>query len=773
MQCITKTLFVSCWMQLILLRCLAAARFFRVEGGEGALLPVRSAPARVRAPARLPKLASIPAREPGPAAGGRQAVRLETGAPVEVWLSGELALGNFRGPVDSARPGGALRVELAEGGEVATVAAEQLVDVWPGAAPASPAAWRSLTKETTALLASLPPPRTDLAPLAKRIASVRGHRLDTARAAGELWTSRTGKAPSLAQRAAAGRLLAADRTLFKRRPAQVEADDEGLVLTGGGFRALSRAQAQSLGETQLVQQLRARRDAGGSQAPWPAPTLALLAELERTASGSAEPSKAARRVLRELGVEASPAGARALLLDVGQWVADEPEDGAPGRDFEAFPPAALAAAKDVAAGIEQRRRDWDAEEPPPYPELYAGGLLRYLPRMPAIAVSRQDLRGLFPRAYAIDMDNTEFRDDAFSYDLQTRTLAVHIVDAAAAVPDTHESALDEVARLRLQTQYDGSQPLHMLPPPLLKALGLSKNSPNECVSAVMEFDAGGKLRRSTLVRSVIPPVRSLTFEEVSALFKDNSFSSVVHDDFKGLLALLMQRRRWRKVSKEEPQQQAALQPMKWRQRTDGSWRPEVVSKTAAHQVVGDVLSLFTYIAWRFARAANLPLLPQMEDMRIGTAPLRRYADLVAQRQLTAVLDGRAPGSASEMEATSKWIRRKAAERASSKRAQPEMLRLLETQEARQAWANGEPPMLDGVVIEITPAANRSAGANATATGMDVHVRLRVGGGRIVAVASASTPAHERRAQKLKLGQAIKVRLRSVDAQRGSVEVSLI
>jgi len=771
MQCITKTLFVSRWMQLILLRCLAAARFVQVEGGEGALLPVRSAPALVRARARLPELASRPARKLRPAAGGRQAVRLETGAPVEVWLSGELALGNFRGPVDSARPGGALRVELAEGGEVATVAAEQLVDVWPGAAPASPAAWHSLTKKATALLASLPPSRTDLAPLAERIASERGSRLDTARAARELWTPCKGKAPSLAQRAAAGRLLAAERTLFKRLPAQVGMGDEGLVLTGGGFRALPRAQAQSLGETQLVQQLRARRDAGGSQAPWPGPTLALLAELERTAS--AEPSKAASRVLRELGEEASPAGARALLLDVGHWVADEPEDGAQGQDFEAFPPAALAAAKDAAAGIEQRRRDWDAEEPPPYPALYAGGLLPYLPGMPAIAVSRQDLRGLFPRAYAIDKDNTEFRDDAFSYDPQTRTLAVHIADAAAAVPDTPESALDEVARLRLQTHYDGSQPLHMLPPPLLKALGLSKNSPNECVSAVLEFDAVGKLRGSTLVRSVIPPVRVLTFEEVSALFKDDSFSSVVHDDFKGLLALLMQRRRWRKVSKEEPQQQAALQPMKWRQRTDGSWRPEVVSKTAAHQVVGDVLSLFTYIAWRFARAANLPLLPQMEDMRIGTAPLRRYADLVAQRQLTAVLDGRAPGSASEMEATSKWIRRKAAERASSKRAQPEMLRLLETQEARQAWANGEPPMLDGVVIEITPAANRSAGANATATGMDVHVRLRVGGGRIVAVASASTPAHERRAQKLKPGQAIKVRLRSVDAQRGSVEVSLI
>ena len=45
--------------------------------------------------------------------------------------------------------------------------------------------------------------------------------------------------------------------------------------------------------------------------------------------------QAVRRVLRELGVEASSAGARALLLDVGQWVADEPEGGARSQDFEA------------------------------------------------------------------------------------------------------------------------------------------------------------------------------------------------------------------------------------------------------------------------------------------------------------------------------------------------------------------------------------------------------------------------------------------------------
>ena len=101
---------------------------------------------------------------------------------------------------------------------------------------------------------------------------------------------------------------------------------------------------------------------------------------------------------------------------------------------------------------------------------------------------RVDLRGRCARAFAIDTDSTDFRDDAISYDPTTATLAVHISDLTRAVPAG--SLLDDVARLRLQTIYSGVMPLHMLPPPLLRACALSPTRPNECLSALLQLDAG-------------------------------------------------------------------------------------------------------------------------------------------------------------------------------------------------------------------------------------------------------------------------------------------
>ena len=102
---------------------------------------------------------------------------------------------------------------------------------------------------------------------------------------------------------------------------------------------------------------------------------------------------------------------------------------------------------------------------------------------------RVDLRSRCARAFAIDTDSTDFRDDAISYDASTATLAVHICDMTDVVPAG--SLLDDVARLRLQTIYSGSMPLHMLPPPLLRECALSPSKPNECLTALLQVIRSG------------------------------------------------------------------------------------------------------------------------------------------------------------------------------------------------------------------------------------------------------------------------------------------
>ena len=112
---------------------------------------------------------------------------------------------------------------------------------------------------------------------------------------------------------------------------------------------------------------------------------------------------------------------------------------------------------------------------------------------------RLDLRTRCPRAYAIDSDSTDFRDDAISIDLSSGELYVHVADVSATVRPG--DALDETARLRLQSVYASAMPLHMLPPRLLHRLCLSTDQPNECVTAILKLDAFGK------ARSLPPPSR--------------------------------------------------------------------------------------------------------------------------------------------------------------------------------------------------------------------------------------------------------------------------
>jgi hypothetical protein len=231
---------------------------------------------------------------------------------------------------------------------------------------------------------------------------------------------------------------------------------------------------------------------------------------------------------------------------------------------------------------------------------------------------RVDLRERFPRAYAIDAQQTDFRDDAVSWCTSSTTLVVHIIDLDPVV--CAGSPLDEVARLRLQTLYDGAMPLHMLPPSLLREASLSSKLPNECVSALLQLDAFGRVRHARLVRSLVPPVRTLTFAEVDALLDDKSVSSQIHAELRALASMAK-----RRVMARDPAGRGGPAVVRWtRQRGDAPWQPELVPKTPARCLVDEALSLYSYAARGAGKRNNLLRLPQSENHRIATAPLRRY-----------------------------------------------------------------------------------------------------------------------------------------------------
>uniref|UniRef100_A0A6U7IBS1 RNB domain-containing protein n=1 Tax=Haptolina brevifila TaxID=156173 RepID=A0A6U7IBS1_9EUKA len=794
---------------------------------------------------------------------------LTPGSAVEVWHEGRLVVGNFRESMVRSKSC-ALIVELSCGRRI-KVDGGQLVDVWPPdgmghSGPRSPNDWAVLQRQCAALLAELPPHMLDLRPLWKRMLAEKGAkklRIDSERVAQELFSSphHSGAAPEarLAQRLAAGQLLADERTLFKRLPVQITAsgsdgDQSGegsggtceLRWTHGGFRVLPRSTASSLAEVALIQAMKERlavmragpvqlehapaaerlvRTGEGVGRVWPPATLPLLAEVELVALGLSKASKQIERVLGAFSLlPANATGAQKLLLDVGQWVAGEADAEArlgysSGQWIDPFPREALAEGESMATAVNRRRAELKLTPPPPLPSGAAaaasgGGpasgsswLSRLLlpPEVEGCVAGtddesslgslhgRVDLRSRFPRAYAIDTDKTDFRDDAVSYDVITGTLSVHIADLTNVVPPG--SLLDDVARLRLQTIYTGGMPLHMLPPPLLRYCCLSAKLPNECLSAVISLDAFGRVRHSRLVRSVVPPVRTLTYEEVDRLLTDTSIDSEVHRELRAIASITRRRacnrHRVRQGKAGAAQTGAARGPryatsspatsspasVRWRHvAADHSWRPEIVPQTEAHTVVDEVLSIFSYAARGAAKRHNLLRLPQMENRRIATAPLRRYADLIAQRQLCAVLCGSPGMPASEVAAIERWIRAKQSDMA-TQQPQPQMLRALESHCARQATVSGSDfAVLEGTVVKtgVAPEARTSRGNAPTKqppSRVEVEIRLHAGG--VSAVATARTASQARRATRLQQGDVLQVRLRSVDTRRGRVEVELI
>ena len=786
---------------------------------------------------------------------GASADRLEAGSAIEVWHQGTLAVGNFRGRAEGSK--NALEVELSCGNRI-KIDGGQIVDVWAAGddTPKTPADWVIVREQASSLLTELPPHMLDLRPLWQRLLTEKAgskKRVDSDRVARDLFRSpheeanngrqpprngrnkRTAAASPLAQRLAAAQLLAEESTLFKRLPVEVskssdsdEAKVEVLRWSKGGFRALPRATASSRAEMALIEAMKNRLAAGGSSnataekgsgSVWPTATLPLLAEVELVALGLSSVRKQIERVLSAFDQPTNSTGARSLLLAVGQWNEGEEEESANlaysnGAWLDPFPKEALAEGAIAATQTTNRRMELartaspkpakgsDAAKSKPWWLTHPGQqeivANEECPPSDEDCISldgRVDLRGRCSRVFAIDNDATDFRDDAISYDAATATLAVHICDMTSVVPAG--SLLDDVARLRLQTIYSGAMPLHMLPPPLLRECALSPNKPNECLSALLQLDAFGRVRHSRLVRSIIPPVRVLSFDEVDTLLSDRSIMSDVHKDLQGLAAVTRRRAESRSNSGGAGASPFAAaiaasdkqSTIRWKHSaTDGSWRPMVVPRGQSNTLVDEALAMFSYAARGTARRHNLLRLPQTENHRIATAPLRRYADLIAQRQLTAALQGQPGMPASEVAAVERWIRQKQSDMASQQRSQPssQLLRALEAHCARQATATGSGfAVLDATVTKPLVGGGRGGGGRGGRGGGGRgggrggrggaesgggHFEVRLASGGVVARASVRTPAQQRMAKKLQLGQPLRVRLRSVDTRRGTVDV---
>ena len=287
----------------------------------------------------------------------------------------------------------------------------------------------------------------------------------------------------------------------------------------------------------------------------------------------------------------------------------------------------------------------------------------------------EDLRGL--PTMTIDGPLTRDYDDALSLEIASDILEVgiHIADVAEVI--LPESILDKGAGERASSLYLPRRQIPMIPPDLSQdSLSLKQGCDRQAISLLARFDKIGTLLDYRFLRSVIRVQRQLTYDDVNE-------SLISESPFKEMYQLCQHLRQKRgeqgALSLSLPEVEVRLNP-------DASLSLELVDQnTPSRMIVSEFMILYNWLAAVFCKEHDLPvlfrtqkqptekldpqekayiyyvfrqrrkLLPLYLDTDPGphsglgldvytqvTSPIRRYLDIVVQRQISSFLMGKGP-----------------------------------------------------------------------------------------------------------------------------------
>ena len=300
-----------------------------------------------------------------------------------------------------------------------------------------------------------------------------------------------------------------------------------------------------------------------------------------------------------------------------------------------------------------------------------------------MADGREDLTAL--PALCIDAKRASFRDDALGVRPRSSTgrrvkkgckweVLVHIADVSDVYsPDLPKesfnldlSPLRQAAENRGTSRYDlPLGPLHLMPPVALEALALDtkrdgkkskKSSVNRCVTVWAYInEKTGKILDAGLERTSIQKPCALSFEEATELLGcDDESLSTSEKQTKTLLSIIERILSSWKETRLENSEAARKREKRLQVREmvanevmdSGSMRDDGAKgsfqRTRGHRIVDNALDLHGSTLSTLLLRSKAPI-PRASGSgmdrggRLGTAPLRRYIDGVAQRQALSVL----------------------------------------------------------------------------------------------------------------------------------------
>ena len=199
-----------------------------------------------------------------------------------------------------------------------------------------------------------------------------------------------------------------------------------------------------------------------------------------------------------------------------------------------------------------------------------------------------------------------------------------------------------------------------MPPVALTALSLATNkesTPNRCVTVWAYIDErDGKLLEAGLERTIISSPSALTFADATSLLesstddvpKSMTNTKAVLSVAERNLALWSKRHQQLNQSAQKREKRLSTKELISKELNNASGRRQAIrddgvgnsfQRSRGHRIVDSSLDLYAFAIGTLMKRAKQPIPRAPGTTRLGTAPLRRYIDGLAQRQAISVLCG--------------------------------------------------------------------------------------------------------------------------------------
>jgi len=282
----------------------------------------------------------------------------------------------------------------------------------------------------------------------------------------------------------------------------------------------------------------------------------------------------------------------------------------------------------------------------------------------------KDLTNL--KTYIIDSEDPHEVDDAISLEIKEgsiKNLWIHISNPCKFF--LHESKTDIEARRRNNSLYLTDQYVPMLPIDILDKANLAQKKTSETISAAIEFNEDGSIYNYEVVEAIIKPKYQLTYEDVNEILELEPKEESELVEIKKLLEKSIEfRKNQGAIIFENSNSKIKL--------NNDKILISKLEKTIAHTIVAEAMILMGYVTSLFLKKYNLPAAYRIQKINCNpneilnkykdsetkyiilkqylgrsyitikpgnheslglpsyvqcTSPLRRYLDLIIQRQV--------------------------------------------------------------------------------------------------------------------------------------------